>query len=208
MDPDVVLFRLFTLQGIRLPYQYFYRPKSFHVIPKYDLALWRDLVDDPLLRILARCVGHTRVATLLALDDCDKVTDAGVVALLPTLRSVTVFSAQRVPQLTDAAIACLGVARSAEDDYVLWKGGLNAVSPSRSRSPSRGRSQSPTRAAITGSESWSMSVDHGVARRADVAVTATGDGGGSMVVRETEHRVRVETVTRTRTVTGAWRRVM
>ncbi len=36
-----MLYRLFTRYGVSIPYQYFYKPKCFVVIPRLDLFVWK-----------------------------------------------------------------------------------------------------------------------------------------------------------------------
>ncbi len=104
MPPAEVLHRLFTHHGVRVPYQYFYKHKSFIVVPRMDLFPWKDMVDDALLRILSRCTGHTTATTYLRLDYCTRVTDAGVCALLPRLSKLRQLDMRVLGGITDKAI--------------------------------------------------------------------------------------------------------
>ena len=122
MPPNEILHRLFQYNGIRIPYQYFYRPKSFTPQRELILTVWRDMVDDALMSILARCDGHTRVVVYVKMDDCGLVSDVGATALLPRLPMLTSLDAVRCSRLSDATIIALttkGIPQPTESEVPL-----------------------------------------------------------------------------------------
>ncbi len=107
IPPNEILRRLFIRHGVRIPYQYFYRPLTLSVIPTFLLGPWRAQVDDALLLILAGCKGHTRVVTVLTLDCCPTVTDLGMSVLipqLPRLKELDLHGCSGVGDITVSAI--------------------------------------------------------------------------------------------------------